>query len=116
MTVENNRPNIGPSMIERLRNSNPHPPNQISNKGDIMSKTETTLKQTNSYNENGKLHGTIEVFHRTSEVKSRGEYVNGKKEGLFQFFNQSGSLTQEGTYKNSKKIGEWKLFYPPKTS
>lgn len=81
-----------------------------------MSETETIIRQTNRYNENGKKEGLIEVHYRNGVVKSRGQFSNGKKEGLFQTFNLEGFMTQEGNYKQNKKIGEWNVFYPPEKS
>ena len=93
------------------------------------------------YNENGKLHGTREVFYKNGNLAEKaiyadgelnGEskwfseisntllkhatYTNGKLNGKTINYNAQGNITSQGDYANNKKVGIWKYYKTGKIS
>ena len=44
-----------------------------------------------NYN-NGKLHGSFEVFYVNGQIKIRSTYKKGKRDGLWEYFDLDGNL------------------------
>jgi len=59
---------------------------------------------------NGKPHGSYQVWHENGTIKIEGQYVNGSKSGLFSKYFKDGTLNVSVNYRDDKKHGKLKHY------
>lgn len=62
-------------------------------------------------NVNGKIDGTLQVFHLNGKLAAEINYVDGLKTGPFKEFAPNGTVIIQGTYVDNTFAGEYKQFY-----
>ena len=60
---------------------------------------------------NGKLDGTVKLYHKNGKLESEAPYKNGRAEGIRREYYESGKLRKETPYKNGKPEGIEKSYY-----
>lgn len=62
--------------------------------------------------ENGKIDGTVKVFHPNGKVMAEQPYVDGKKHGVSKIYSRDGKLQRKVPYKNGGKHGMLVEYWP----